>query len=276
MTNSNPATNVTAATRCGCLLGRHLGGHHGAGGDGGERGTRSGRDLTRRPEHGIEQRTRRCRVEPVLDRDQGDARIPERLRNDERRNGDAGDDIEPEVGSAVPGQPLGDRQQAHRSLPGEPFSAVRFDTVGACSCLGGEDVIGGRDGQRADGARIVTTSIAGGVGPIGPGRHDATEGLGETLVIVPVPGQSDTRVGDVAVGEDVTDLVGGGAAGDDPTTIDVDLIREADHLGRTAGVSRRAAEIGQRQHVDPVEHRVHRRWNGLTDEVAGRLADVPR
>ena len=94
-----------------CVVAGDPGREHGPAGDGRQRRAGPGRDLPRGAEQGIDQSPGRGGVEPVLDRDAGDPGIAEILRDDQRRDGDAGRQVSPQEAAVVPRQPVEDREE---------------------------------------------------------------------------------------------------------------------------------------------------------------------
>ena len=70
-----------------------------------------GGDLPRRAEQRVDERPGSRRVEAVLQRHAGDARVAEVLRDDQRRHGDARRDVAAQPAPVVARQPLDDRKQ---------------------------------------------------------------------------------------------------------------------------------------------------------------------
>ena len=97
----------------GRLAAREARGDHGAAGDGRERRAGARRDLAAGPEDRVEERPRGRGVEPVLQRDAGDARVAEVLGDDERRDGDRGYDVPAQEPAVVARQPVADREADH-------------------------------------------------------------------------------------------------------------------------------------------------------------------
>ncbi len=110
--NSSPVTSVIAATSWAAWSPPRPGHEHRSAGDRRKRRARAGRDLPRRAEQRVDERSRRRRVEPVLERHPGDARVAEVLRHDQRRHRDPGRDVTAQPAPLVPRQPLDDRQKA--------------------------------------------------------------------------------------------------------------------------------------------------------------------
>ena len=107
------------------LVAAEAGHEDGAAGDRGERGARAGRDLPRRAEHRVDERSRRRGVEAVLQRHPGDARVAEVLRHDQRRDGDSRGDVAAQPAAVVPRQPIDDREEpAHGHDPRSPAMAM--------------------------------------------------------------------------------------------------------------------------------------------------------
>ena len=67
------------------------------------------RDLPAGAEDRVQDRAGRGGVEPVLQRDPGDAGVAEVLRDDQRRDRDAGDQIAPQPATVVGPDPTQDR-----------------------------------------------------------------------------------------------------------------------------------------------------------------------
>ncbi len=88
---------------------------HRAAGHGSEGRARAGRDVPRRAEERIDDRARRCRIEPVLQRHARDPGVAEVLRHDQRRHRDARDDVAAEEAPVVPRQPADHRHEAGES-----------------------------------------------------------------------------------------------------------------------------------------------------------------
>ena len=105
------------------------GGEHGSAGDGREPGARPGRDLPRRAEERVEQRPGRGRVEPVLQRDAGDPRVAEVLRDDQRRHRHPGDQIAAQRLTRIARQPAQDRQPSRRRTHRRDPSSARAGCI---------------------------------------------------------------------------------------------------------------------------------------------------
>ena len=110
--NSTPVRSVIAATSCAACSPPRPGHEHRAAGDRGKRRARAGRDLPRRAEERVDERSRSRRVEAVLQRHAGDARVAEVLRHDQRRHRDPGGDVAAQPAAVVARQPLEDRDEA--------------------------------------------------------------------------------------------------------------------------------------------------------------------
>ena len=71
-----------------------------------EGGRRADTERTRRAQQGIDQHRQKGRIEPDLNRQAGDGRIGERLRNDDRRHGQPRDGVGPQPLLSVVAKPL--------------------------------------------------------------------------------------------------------------------------------------------------------------------------
>ena len=122
------------------LIASEPGHEHRAPGDRRERGARAGRDLPRRAEQRVDERSRRRRVEAVLQRHAGDAGVAEVLRHDQRRHGDPCGDVASQPATLVARQPVDDRKQAahdgHPRMTGNP-SLERSSPDSRCPPFGG-------------------------------------------------------------------------------------------------------------------------------------------
>ena len=100
-------------------LGRVVPGHAGqqdrAAGHGRERRAGTGRDVPRRAEQRVDDRAGGRRVEPILHRYTGDARVAEVLGHDHRRDRDAGDDVAAQPRAVVRARPAEDRDEARKA-----------------------------------------------------------------------------------------------------------------------------------------------------------------
>ena len=99
------------------LVAADAGQKHRATGHRGERRARAGRDLPGGAEQRVDERARRRRVQPVLQRHSGDSRVPQVLRDDQRRHRDAGGQVAAQPGAIVPWQPCQDREQMAQPAP---------------------------------------------------------------------------------------------------------------------------------------------------------------
>src|SRR4029079_4029554 len=84
------------------------------------------RDLPRRAEHRIDERTCGGCVETVLERHPRDAGVAEVLRHDQRRDRDTGSDVPPQPAAVVLREPIDDREEAtHDHDPRSPALVMR-------------------------------------------------------------------------------------------------------------------------------------------------------
>ena len=113
--NSAPVAIAIAATSWAASLPVEAGHQDRAAGDGRERRARAGRDVPGRAEEAVDDRRRRGRIEPVLDRDAGDARVAEVLGHDHRRDRDARDHVAAEPPAVVRSRPVEDRDEPSQS-----------------------------------------------------------------------------------------------------------------------------------------------------------------
>ena len=100
------------------LVAAETGDEDGAAGDRRERRARTGRDLPRRAEHRVDERSGRRCVEAVLERHPRDPRVAEVLRHDQRRDGDSRGDVAAQPAAVVLRKPIDDREEpAHGHDP---------------------------------------------------------------------------------------------------------------------------------------------------------------
>ena len=99
--NRAPVAIAIAATSWAASLPVEAGHQDRAAGDGRERRARAGRDVAGRAEDRVDDRRGRGRVQPVLHRDAGDARVAEVLGHDHRRDRDARDHVAAEPPAVV-------------------------------------------------------------------------------------------------------------------------------------------------------------------------------
>ena len=121
-TKTIPETRAIPATNTATSPPTSAGRDDRAGGDGGQRGAGTGRDLAAGPEDRVEHGTGHRGVQAVLQGDPRDARVPEVLGHDQRGDRDARGDVRPQPGAVVGAQHPDD---GHEVRPATTRSAGR-------------------------------------------------------------------------------------------------------------------------------------------------------
>ena len=116
--NSAPVTSAIAATSCAASFAAKACEQDRPTGDSRERRAGTRRDVPRRAEEGVDDRAGGGRVQAVLHRNPGDARVAEVLGHDHRRDRDPGDDVATKPSPVVRSRPVEDGQHARQAAVG--------------------------------------------------------------------------------------------------------------------------------------------------------------